>query len=244
MSAKFTHRRGYAVALLLGLTENAANLWRIYSRVVKFEAKVRLEGTRHDSKALYNFHESIINAMRPTIAEGVRSIIVVLPPKKNYAQEFSDHIENHHAWLVQGSSRVAFATTTGLAVTRSDIIALTKKPGFGKLIEDATSEETLGFLNLLESKLGKSDSREALYSLDDVEGLVIHSPGKEVYPELILLTDKFLSHRQQKGQINRLMQIAANKGIRTRVVNSESLTGKRIDQLGGIVCLAKLAPQS
>jgi hypothetical protein len=35
------------------------------------------------------------------------------------------------------------------------------------------------------------------------------------------------------------MQIAANKKVRTRVVDAESPAGKRLGQLGGIVCLAK-----
>jgi stalled ribosome rescue protein Dom34 len=35
------------------------------------------------------------------------------------------------------------------------------------------------------------------------------------------------------------MQKAAKIGVKTRVINSESKAGNRVNQLGGIVCLAK-----
>jgi stalled ribosome rescue protein Dom34 len=37
------------------------------------------------------------------------------------------------------------------------------------------------------------------------------------------------------------MQIAQNKKVKTRVIDAESNAGKRLTQLGGIVCLAKAA---
>jgi len=68
--------RGYAVAILIGLEDTAAHLWQVFSKAVKPMTIIRLNGNRSDPKALYNFHESIINALRPTLKEGVRSIIV------------------------------------------------------------------------------------------------------------------------------------------------------------------------
>ena len=58
-------------------------------------------------------------------------------------------------------------------------------------------------------------------------------------PEYLLLTDDYLSSSRQKNRVQRLMQIAANRGVKTRVINAESTAGKRLTQLGGIVCLAK-----
>ena len=65
--------------------------------------------------------------------------------------------------------------------------------------------------------------------------LYIHKPK----PEYLMLTDEYLSKSRQKYRVQRLMQVAANKGVKTRVISAESTAGKRLTQLGGIVCLAK-----
>ena len=58
-------------------------------------------------------------------------------------------------------------------------------------------------------------------------------------PEYLMLTDDYLSKSRQKYRVQRLMQVAANKGVKTRVISGESAAGKRVTQLGGLVCLAK-----
>ena len=240
MVPKAGYRRGYAVAILVGLGENTAALWKVFSKVVKPETTVRLEGTRNAPKAVYNFHEAVVNALRPTLKEGVRSIILASPPRTTYAHEFIDHVRRHHAWLTQGANKMAFAEMTGSASSLSDVAALTKNPLFHKLIQDATSEETVNLLDLLESRLSNSSGESAvLYSLEDVEDLVLYPRKGGLSAEFLLLTDKYLAGSRQKGRINRLMQIAANKKVKTRVVDVESPAGKRLTQLGGIVCLTK-----
>jgi stalled ribosome rescue protein Dom34 len=240
VTPKTGYRRGYAMALLLGLEESTAALWKVFSKVVKPETIVRLEGTRDNAKAVYNFHEAIVNALRPTLKEGVRSVILASPPRTTYSQDFLGHVRRHHTWLTQGVNPASFAEMTGSAATRSDVSALTKNPFFRKLIQDATSEETLNLLDLLESTLSNSSGDNAvLYSLDDVEDLILYSRKNGLTPEFLLLTDKYLAGSRQKNRINRLMQIASNRKVKTRVVASESPAGKRLSQLGGIVCLAK-----
>src|SRR3990170_3737789 len=76
VAPKSGYRRGYAVAILVGLEENTAALWRVYTKVVKPEKTVRLEGTRNEAKYVYNFHETIVNALRSTLSEGVKSIVL------------------------------------------------------------------------------------------------------------------------------------------------------------------------
>jgi stalled ribosome rescue protein Dom34 len=237
---KAAYRRGYAVAILVGLGENNAALWKVFSKVVKPETPVRLEGTRNEPKAVYNFHEAIVNALRPTLKEGIRSIILASPPRTTYTYEFIDHVRRHHAWLTQGANKMAFAEMTGSAATLSDVAALTKNPLFRKLIQEATSEETVNLLDLLESRLSNSSRDSAvLYSLEDVEDSILYSRKSGLSPEFLLLTDKYLASSRQQSRINRLMQITANKKVKTRVVDAESPAGKRLTQLGGIVCLTK-----
>jgi stalled ribosome rescue protein Dom34 len=240
LAPKSGYRRGYAVAVLVGLEEATAVLWKVYSKVVKPETTLKLEGYRNNPKAAYSFHESIVNALRPTLKEGVRAVVLVYPHRTSYSRDFIEHVNRHHAWLIQGSNKITFAEINGSASTFPQVTALTRNPVFSKLIQEATSEETVGLLDLLESCLSSSREDESvLYSLDDVEDAVLGSQRRGFSPEYLLLTDKYLATSRQKGRLNRLMQIATNKKVKTRVVDAESPAGKRLTQLGGIVCLTK-----
>src|SRR4030042_2659797 len=97
------YKRGYPVAVLVGIELDHAALWQIFSQVAKHQQSIPLNGGRKDQKILYSFNETIINALRPVLKEGVRSIIVASPPRTNYTQEFLGHIKAHHAWLLQGT---------------------------------------------------------------------------------------------------------------------------------------------
>ena len=235
------YKRGYPVAILAGLEETYAALWKVFSKVVKPEKTLTINGTRNNPKALYNFHESIINALRPTLKEGVRSIIIASPARTNYAQDFLSHVRQHHAWLTQGSNKASFSEITGTASTQSQVAALTRTNEFHELISQTTSEETENLLDLLEKRLNTSNRGDAvLFSLEEAESLILnkHKTSRRK-PEYLLLTDKYLSANREKNRLHRLMQIAANRRVKTRVVNAESPAGMRLTQLGGIVCIAK-----
>jgi len=240
LAPKSGYRRGYAVAVLVGLEEGAAIIWKVYSKVVKPETTLKLEGNRNNSKAVYSFHEAIVNIFRPTLKKGVRTAVLASPHRTSYTREFVEHVNRHHAWLTKGANKVTFAEITASASTFPQVTALTRKPVFKKLIHDATSEETMSLLDLLDSRLSSSQGdKTVLYSMDDVEDAVLGSQRREFSPEHLLLTDKYLATSHQKGRLNKLMQISANKKVKTRVVDSESPAGKRLTQLGGIVCLTK-----
>jgi stalled ribosome rescue protein Dom34 len=59
-------------------------------------------------------------------------------------------------------------------------------------------------------------------------------------PEYLLLTDNYLSGSRQRNRVYRLLQIAKNRSVKTRIINAESTAGIRLTQLGGLVCLTKL----
>ena len=241
LKTKKGYKRGYPVAILAGLEETHAALWKVFSKVVKPEKTLTIVGTRNNPKALYNFHESIINALRPTLKEGVRSIILVSPAKTNYAQEFTDHVRQHHTWLIQGPRKAAFSEITGSASTLSQVATLTRVPTFRQLICETTAEETENLIEILEKRLSTSENNNlVLFSLEEAEALIFN-PHKtsRPKPEYLLLTDKYLADNREKNRLHRLMQIAANRKVKTRVVNAESPAGVRLTQLGGIVCIAK-----
>jgi hypothetical protein len=96
-------------------------------------------------------------------------------------------------------------------------------------------------VELLDRRLNLSNSEKAvLFSLEEAEVSIIKHRGQsKLKPEYLLLTDKYLQGNPQKNRLNRLIQIAANKSVKTRIINAESPAGKRISQLGGLVCLMK-----
>jgi len=234
------YKRGYPVAILIGIENDHAALWQVFSKVAKHQAKTVLNGDRKDSKALYNFHESIVNALRPTLKEGVRSIIIAASAKTNYAQDFLNHIRAHHTWLLQGPNKATFSPITGSASTPPQVAALTKTALFKQLINETTAEETENLLEILEKRLNETDNL-VLFSLEEAENLILgkQATGKPK-PEYLLLTDNYLSSSRQKNRVHRLLQIATNRNVKTRIINAESTAGIRLTQLGGLVCLAKL----
>ena len=241
MSRKKGYRRGYPVAILAGLEEDRAVLWKVFSNVVKPEKTIWLDGTWNDQKAVYNFLESVINALRPTLKEGVRSVILAAPPRTKYTQIFVDHVGAHHAWLTQGPSKATFSQATGSATTTSEVAALARTPQFNRLIGETTEKESENLIDILEKHLNTTDQHASiLYSLKEIEDLILspHKPGT-AKPECLMLTNKYVSDSREKHRINRLMQIAANKNMKTRIVDAESAAGQRLTQLGGMVCLAR-----
>ena len=242
MTPNKAYRRGYPVAVLVGIENDRAVLWKVFSHVVKPEKTVPMTGARSDPKALYNFHESIINSMRPSLKEGVRSLIIASPTRTNFKEKLLEHIRAHHTWLVQGPSKAVFSEMTGLASTISDVTILTRTSEFRQLIIETTEEESEDLIGLLEKRLNViSHDMLVLYSLVEIENQILGQwrIGKP-QPEYLLMNDLYLSSSRQKYRLQKLMQIAANKKVKTRIVKADSPAGKRLAQLGGFVCVMKL----
>lgn len=226
----------------MGLEEDTASIWKIYSKVAKPEKTLHLNGARKNPKDLYKFHESIINALRPTLKEGVRSIILASPARTNHHQELINHIREHHKWLTQGPNKAAFSKVTGSAGTPAQVAALTRTLAFRHIISETTEEETENLMEILEKRINAADNNNlVLFSLEEAERLILkRQKPSESKPEYLMLTDKYLAENREKNRLHRLMQIAANKKVKTRIINAESPAGKRLTQLGGFICLAQI----
>ena len=242
LKTKKRYKRGYPVAILTGLGEDTAVIWKIFSHVAKQGKKLHINGIRNNPKDLYNFHESIINALRPTIQEGVRSIILASPLRENHHQELINHIQEHHKWLTKGPCKTVFSKITGSASTPSQVAALTRTQIFKQIINETTEEETENLLEIFEESIVNKDNNSlVLFSLQEAEKLIIEKQKpNDPKPEYLFLTNQYLSDNRQKNRLHRLMQIAINKKVKTRIVRAESPAGKRLTQLGGFICLAKL----
>jgi stalled ribosome rescue protein Dom34 len=237
------YKRGYPVALLVGLENDRAVLWQIFSRVAKQHLTLKLNGKRTDRKALYNLHESVVDALRPMFKEGVRSIVVTAPMKTTYTAGFLDHVRKHHAYLIQSQRQegATFVELVGSADEPHMMAELVKTKEFRKLVMESTSQEADHVLNELEKHLCKSNS-VVLFSLKEIEDAVYDRKRlNDSRTEYLMLTDKYLADNADKNRLQRLLQISKNRRVKTRVVNADTPAGKRISQFGGIVFFARPA---
>jgi stalled ribosome rescue protein Dom34 len=230
------YRRGYPLAVLVGLEERRAVLWRVFSEVVKLDTTVERGGE------LYDFHESIVNALRPAFKEGIRSIVVVAPARTDYARSFLDHVRKHHTWLVRGGPNVAtFGELIGAAGQLHEVHELVRAKAFREMIGETTSRDADNIAKVLEKGLSSEESSIVVsYSLEQIEDLVYGQERHDsLRPEHVVLTDKYLADTKNRARILRLLQISKNNGIKTTIIKAESSAGVRLSQLGGLVCFAK-----
>jgi len=234
------YKRGYPVALLVGFKDDHAVLWQVFSHVAKLCLTLKLSEKRTDKKALYNFHESMVDALRPLLNEGVRSIVITAPTKTTYAADFLDHVRKHHAYLIQPErpDGATFAELVGSADQPHEVMELTKTTEFCKLVTETTSQEADQVLNALEKHLGSSDS-VVLFSLIEIEDTIYNRKRPSDFrTEYLMLTDKYLVDNENKNRLHRLLQISRNRSVKTRIVNAKTPAGKRISQFGGIIFFA------
>ena len=233
--------RGYPVAILLGLEENKATIWQVFSKRAKPLATVSISENRSNQKALYNFHESIIRSLKQTLRDGVGSVIVSSQPRTTCYQEFINYVNKHQTWLRQSQNRIFINEISGSAATQGQVSELVNSDSFRKLVRETVSREADDLAGLLEKRLATSNREDMiLFSIEEAEDLILHmSRVGTRKAEYLILTNKYLAENQHKARLNRLLQIALNQGVKTRVVDSDSRAGQRIMQFGGIVCLAK-----
>ena len=223
----------------MGFEGDHAVLWQVFSHVAKLHLTLKLSGKRTDERVLYSFHESVVDALRPTLKEGIRSIVVTAPMKTTYAKDFLDHVGRHHTYLIhsKSASRAAFAELVGSADQPHKVAELVKTKEFRKLIAETTSDEVDLIVDALEKRLHNINIDSAvLFSLKEIEDRVYdRKRDDDSETTYLILTDKYLADNEDKGRINRLLQISNNRKVKTRIVSAETPAGKRISQLGGAV---------
>jgi stalled ribosome rescue protein Dom34 len=216
-------------------------VWMIFSNVIKPLTTVQLNGTWSDRKAVFNHCESIVDSLRPALREGVGSIVLVSPSRMNYAKQLIDHVHQHHVWLVEGPDKVTLTEVTGSAGSLPEVASLARTIMFRGLLRQAASEAADNLAELLDRYINSSDrSRGIAYPIEVVEKLITdpRRPGEQS-PEYLMLTNVYLSTSSEKSRVQRLMQIAANRRVKTSVVDAVQPAGIRLMQLGGIVCLTR-----
>jgi len=130
-------KRGHPIAILIGLHNNDAVFWKIFSETIRLHFQINRGRKRKNQniKQLYHFHEEIINVLRPIIKEGIRSVILLSPPKEEYSDEFLNHVNKHHSWLLKkGDRQVVFSKIiANQAKSQKDVYYLKTQEHLDKL---------------------------------------------------------------------------------------------------------------
>ncbi|MHA1112662.1 MAG: hypothetical protein ACTSRE_16325 [Promethearchaeota archaeon] len=241
-------KRGYPVGVIVGFEPMGAVIWKIFSERPVLAERVNLGRKFKNAKRnqLYKFYEDLLRALRPLLNAGLRSILLLSLPKTTFAAGFLDHIKHHQRWLLQEKNphSATFRELIGSATTEDAVSVFMQSEEYRDAVGSATSAEADQLINQMETRLNDQNSGLVLYSLKDIEKLVFAGGTRKkkfkplkLLPEYILLTADYLESSQQKSRIQRLLQIAKSRDIKTKIIeDDESSSGMRVTQLGGIVC--------
>lgn len=221
--------RGYPIAVLVGLNENKASVWDVYSQSIKPDAVIEKESKD------YNFHEAVINQLRPKVKLGVKTILVASTDEKNY-DELYEHIEKHQRWLIEGYelNRATIRYVEGSAMDIDSVNGLIEDSGLQRKIRQASQEDIERIMGVLEKRLGTAKGIDTLlFTLGEVEEAVY---GDDPHIEYILVTTEF--QRKHRRRTQRLLQIAQNKNIKTMIVETKAPMGARLTQFGGLITIS------
>ncbi len=248
---KKSPKRGYPVGVIVGFEPMGVAIWKIFSERPVLAERVNLgrKFKNTDRKQLYSFYENLVRALRPLINEGLRSILLVSPPKMVYAAGFMGHIKQHQHWLLREKHphSAIFRMLIGNATTEDSVSIFMQSEEYLEAVASATSAEADQLIDQMETRLNDLDSGLVLYSLKDIETLVFAGGTRKkkfkplkLIPEYILLTTDCLESSPQKYRIQRLLQIAKNRDIKSKIIeDEESSSWMRVTQLGGIVCFLR-----
>ena len=240
-------KRGHPIAILIGLHDNDAVFWRIFSETIRLHYKINRGRKRKSQNKmhLYHFHEEIIDTLRPIISEGIRSVILLSPPKEEYSDEFLNHVNKHHPWLLKkGDKQVVFSKIIGSqAKTLKDVYYLKTQEYFKEIVDETSNQEGLLILDELTELINKNEkSSKILYTWREIDYELRRfkqNPNltKQNY---IILTEEYLKNPKNRNKTQRILHIAKNLGIKTKIVSQESEAGAIVDQFGGLVYYFKL----
>ncbi|MBN2335579.1 hypothetical protein JXL21_08460 [Candidatus Bathyarchaeota archaeon] len=219
-------RRGYPLAVMIGIKGRVAVVWDIYSESAKKRQSIHGEDD-------YGFHESLVDAIRPGVKQGIKSVVVASADEGDY-RTFMRHVEKHQSWLLKGweLNTATFKHVALDAMDEGQVKTVVRTRGFMDGLSEASHGDEQHVMDVLEKRLSTSEGIETLlYSLDEVEE-ALYGDGSLDY---ILVTEDFVSRHRRRTQ--KILQIAANKGVKTKVIGSKSKHCGRIAQFGGLICI-------
>ena len=235
-------KRGHPVALIVGIHDDRAIFWRVFSEIVRQDVIIKRNRKRkyQDNKQLYHFHENIVDRLRIVTKEGLKSVLIASPPKNAYSKELLSHITKHHSWMLKkGQNKAIFTEIIGSANNLKAVLYLVRQENFKEAVEETSNQETMLILEDLNEVINKSDSK-ILYTLKEIEQEIDKKwKVSENKPHYIIITDEYLGTPKYRNRAHRILQIARNHGIKTKVVNVETDAGITVKGYGGLICFTK-----
>jgi stalled ribosome rescue protein Dom34 len=237
-------KRGHSVGILIGFDEETAVFWKIFSEIVRKNIVIKRGRKRknQDIKQLYHFNEEIVNGLRSFIKEGEKSVLLVSPSKKEYSKEFLSHVNKHHSWLLKkGPNVIALSELVGSAKTIEEVANLVSQEEFKESVDDTSNREVMMILDELDKSINiPGKDTKILYTIKEIEKEIIKKwKPNEVKPNYVILTDEYLDDPRKKNRLHRILQIAKNNDIKTKIVNAESEAGSKVTSFGGLICFTR-----
>jgi stalled ribosome rescue protein Dom34 len=247
-------KRGYPLALMIGFEPMSVFFWNLYSERAELRKvhKMPRKFKNMDKTNRYQFYENLVNELRPILKQGMKSILLVTPPKKKNALGFQEHIQHHHQWMLNENHPhcASFKTLTGQVTDLEQTSVFIQSAEFQEALGQVHEREADQIVGVLEKRLNDPNEGFVLHTLKEIEDL-IYAGGKRkknfkslpLTPEYIILTNQYLEEHPNKNRLQRLLQIAKNRNIKTKIIDSETGAGIRTAQLGGIVCFLAMNSQ-
>jgi stalled ribosome rescue protein Dom34 len=218
-------RRGYPTAILIGLDNQTANIWLIFSESIKQGKTITKNGD--DEKSVYKHNEEIVEAIRALLPEGFNQLIIASTEKYTRKAGFKDYLNRSHGWLTK---RLTIKELDMKAVTRTDVLQLIKN----NRIQESVSEAAIETNDMIMERLEKAlNGGQTIYTLRELAGVL----ASEKAPELILITEGFDAANRSSRLYQSTIQKARNMRATVSIVKPGTPACARLEQLGGFVCV-------
>ena len=113
---------------------------------------------------------------------------------------------------------------------------------FENVVNQTSNQEGLLILAELNEIINRNEKfSKILYTWKKIDyelRLISRNPNLPK-PDYIILTDDYLNNPKYRNRAHRILQIARNHGIKTKVVNSETNAGVIVKSYGGLICFTK-----
>ena len=219
-------RRGYQTAILIGLDNQTANIWLVYSESIK-QGKTIPKAMEDKTGSKHN--EEIVEAIREVLPEGFNQLIIASNEKYTRKSSVIEYINRSHGWLTK---RLTIKELDNKAVTRGEVLQLIKMNLIQESISEATEVNNEKIMERLEKSL---NTGAVLFTIQELSDAL----RREENLEFILVSEKFDYTWRGNRRYQSLIQIAKNMRVTFTIMKHDAPANTRLEQLGGFVCVIR-----
>ncbi|MHA1932454.1 MAG: hypothetical protein ACW96X_07935, partial [Promethearchaeota archaeon] len=125
---------------------------------------------------------------------------------------------------------------------QKDVYYLKTQEYFKDLIDNTSNQEGLLILDELTKIINKNEKlSKILYTVREIDNELrfIRQNPNLTKPDYIILTDEYLKSSKNRNKTHRILQVAKNLEIKTKIVSLESEAGAIVGKFGGLICYFK-----